>query len=156
MSKHVEIIDHSKELDAIKKEFGEHFYRDDKATLKAAELWGAPTNGISGVFKQVTTEAIDNLKRCSAEIHFANTYKGYWLTGLSVSTGLCGYGHYPNVWQTKGYTSYEDARLAEILTLCEFFKSSLNDPIASISHKAEISRALTILEAEKTPQLNLF
>lgn len=147
------IVNFSKELEAIKQEFGSRYYCEDKAVQKAADFWGAPSNK-HGVFLNCRAEIICEVKRCKGEFEYVSTSKGYWLIGVSAQTSISGFGYAPSVWSHYGFKSYHDARLAAVIELHDFFNQKSG--ISSQSQKNEIQKILTILQSEKTLQLNLF
>jgi len=150
----IETVDLSQEIEAIKKEFGSHYYKDERATKKAAALWGETSNEC-GVFEKCSFETIVKTNHCKGEIQYANTSKGYWLIGVSAQTALFGFGYAPSVWDRKAYKSYYDARLAGVFFLHDFFNTAVNGG-SSQAQKTEIMQALAHLNGEKTPQLGLF
>lgn len=149
----IETVDFSKELEEIKKEFGERYYMEEGAVTKAAELWGAPSNDC-GVCLNRSEETLIDAKPFKAEITFCHTSKDYWLIGLNAATPMGGMGYAPSVWVRIGFTSYHDARLAGIQAMQDYFNRAAKN--LSQSQQAEALKVINQLEAEKTPQLSLF
>lgn len=149
----IETVDFSRELEEIKKEFGERYYMEEAATRKASELWGAPSNDC-GVCLNRQEETLINANHFKAQITFCHTSKDYWLIGLNYSTPMGGMGYAPSVWDRIGFTSYHDARLAGIQTMLDYFNRAAKN--LSQTQQAEAQKVIQQLEAEKTPQLSLF
>lgn len=149
-----DVIDKTAELAAIKREYGPDYYKNKEAQQAASDLWGAPCND-SGVFENVDTDIVYEKGLYRAEIHLTRTLKEYWLMGLSASTPLEGFGHYPSVWDRYGYSSRKDAKYQGLNLLCEYF-SKVGEKSSSLSMLTEFKKVIFHLYSEKTPQLNLF
>ena len=147
----MQTIDLSKEIQAIRDKFNPNYHKKPEARAAAAALWGWEEDII-------TTEIIVEVGRCKGELDFSPTAKGYWLIGISAMSSFNGRGYAPSVWDSIGYLSYHDARLAGVLKLIRFFEGVANEMISTNSetNRANAKEALRILEAEKTPQLVLF
>lgn len=141
------MIDHSAELEAIRLKYNLRHHFSEEALREASKVWGGSPNPC-GVLPS-EREMIFKNGLCSAEISFAKTSKGYWLIGVSASTSMGGFGYAPSVWDSFGFATRHEARLAGIEQLLHFFQKEDKD-------RPDTRMALRVLETEKTPQLSLF
>jgi len=149
-------IDMSTEIDAIKDKFNPKYHNKQEAINEAAVLWGCNPNE-HGVLP-MATETIVDVGQCKGEVKFSETSKGHWLIGISAMSSFNGWGYAPNVWNTTGYESYHDARLAGVLKLKDFFERVATEQSSTNSeaNRVNAQKAVHILNAERTPQLGLF
>lgn len=145
------------ELAAIKIKYGKRYYSDQNAIREAAELWGCHSSE-HGVCSPIKKEIIVDAGQCRGELFFCETTKSYWLIGVSTTSSYSGGGYAPSVWDSTGYLSYNDARLAGVLKLISFFENVISDKGScnSTSNRENAKKALRILKAEQTPQMTLF
>lgn len=92
-------------------------------------------------------------KRCQAEIRAAAGRNGLWAMSTSYMLPESGAGSAPNVWNSMAYHSRDDARAAGLLALESRFRkiAARSGPDAKAALKL-----LDLLDAERTPQLQLF
>lgn len=150
-------ITYADELQTIRQKYGARFYDDENAINEAAELWGCTPNE-HGVCRPLKRETVVQIGQCRGDLSFYKTTKGYWLMGISTMSGYSGSGYAPSVWDSIGYPTYEDARLAGVRKLIDFFEDVTNDCSScnTTTNRKNAHKALQELHAEKTPQLTLF
>ena len=145
--------DKTVEINAIKESYNYRNSNNKEARQKAADLWGVELNEYGFVANR-QHELIYNQNNLVAAIGYITSSKGFWLMGISASTPTSGRGYTPSIWDGKSFRSYEDARLAAIYKLYDFFKQA--ETYALPSHIKHVRKALIHLHNEKTPQLDLF
>lgn len=141
------MINQCEKIEAIRLKYDLRHHFSEEALREAAGVWGGSPNAC-GVLPAERDMIFKN-GLCSAEVSLAKTAKGYWLIGVSASTSMGGFGYAPSAWDGIGFTSRHEARLAGIGYLIDFFQKQGRD-------RPDIRKALTALEAEKSPQLSLF
>mgnify|MGYP000344932735 CR=1 FL=1 len=158
MSNDIKIIDHSEQINAIRKKYGEKFHHLKEPYQEAAQVWGFLNHNAHGVLEHYQTEKVVDYKGNKAEIHLAESSTGNWLIGVSAMTSISGHCYSPSVFSSYGFSSYEDARLAGIIELQRFFdrEARSNNSCGGASHKIQCEEVVKILQSEKQPQLDMF
>lgn len=153
----IQIIDHTNEIEAIKEKYGFRYFTDPRAIKEASELWGIECNE-HGIALNILTELLLDKKGLKAEFHIASSENGVCLVSIGVSTAISGLYSSPSVFQRIGYASYQDARLAGIQELTDFFNKEADsaNSCSSKSNREACKLAVIELHSQKTPQLNLF
>jgi len=151
-----EAVNFYDEVMNIKKRYDPNYWRNPSAIKELADFWGVSSNS-SGVIPH-QAETIVHIGRCKGQIYFAQTSKGYWLTGLSASSSFNGVSYAPSVTDTIGYKSYQNARKEGVKKLIDFFNAVTHDLSScnSEANRANGLKAVSFLKPELTPQLNLF
>jgi hypothetical protein len=147
------VIDMRPAISAIKKKYGAEYYRSAEAQTEVTALWKCTPNEC-GVFHEQKKETIVSVGGCKGTISFVQTPIG-WLIGVSVSTSLSGRGYAASVWDDCCFATYDDARLAGIQELTEFFESTIHDSSGGKA-LADAKAAIATMCLERTPQLSLF
>jgi len=144
------IVDKTKQLDAIKREYGPRYFCEVEAIAKAATLWGAACNDC-GVIENASEIIEVEHKRYRAEVRLYGTAKGYWFMGLNLTTSQSGFGTPPSVWEPYAFTDDMHARRWALDYLIQRLTSS------SECSKPDPAKAafLQMLEDAKAKQLCL-
>ncbi len=151
-----EVINFTNEVRVIRAKYAPRHWSNPDAMKELADLWGASGNN-AGVLPR-ETETIVDTGSCKGQIHFAHTSKDYWLIGLSAMSAFNGRGYSPSISGSIGYTSRHRARKEGVKGLISFFEAVVHDSSScnSESNKAHAKKAVSALQKELTPQLNLF
>lgn len=154
----IQIVDLSTQLNRIKKRHGPKYYFQKEAFADAAALWGFHTYNDCGVIPS-QMEKVVNLDSYQAEVHLAESSKGYWLMSFSAHTSISGTGSCPNVFDSIGYHSREDAITAGTEKVKAFYQGELSNQgeARSSSHHIAIEKALRLIDqSQNQPELDLF
>lgn len=154
----IQTIDMSKQLNKIRKKYGEKYRFEKQAYAEAAAIWGFDDYNDCGVIT-TTDESIVEVKSCKAEARLAQSSKGHWLMGCSAQTAVSGFGFCPGVFNPIGFTSYEDAKAVATKRIVDFFECEklCNGGCNTNSNKSNIAEALRLIkQAEQEPELDLF
>lgn len=154
----IQIVDLSTLVNQIKEKHGPKYYFQKEAFADAAALWGFSTYNDCGVIPS-QEEKIVNLDSYQADLRLAESSKGYWLMSFSAHTSISGTGSYPNVFDSIGYHSREDAITAGTEKVKAFYQGELSNQgeARSSSHHIAIEKALKLIEqSQNQPELDLF
>ena len=143
----IQIVDLSIQINQIKKKHGPKYYFQKEAFADAAALWGFSTYNDCGVIPS-QKEQILNLDSYQAELHLAESTKGYWLMSFSAHTSISGTGSCPNVFDSIGYHSRENAVTAGTEKVKAFYHGELPSQGGdhSSSRHIAIEKALKLIE----------
>lgn len=151
-------IDLSQPLNQIKQRYGERYFFKPEAFTEAADLWGFTDYNQHGVIPS-QEESILEANSCKASLRLAESTKGYWLMSYSIETSLSGASSCPNVFDSIGYSTREDAVEAGTFAIKDFYQQELDAGNNShkSSHRIGIEQAIKLIEqSEKQPELDLF
>lgn len=153
----ISIIDKSKEIQAVKNKYGPKFYHNPDALKAAADIWGIEHND-HGVALNRQKETLVEFNSCKATVSLVQTANNHWLMGLSVESAYNGFGYAPSIWDVTGFVTYWDARLCAVEKSIAFFKKVTlsSDSCNSDQNRYNASKAMVMLQGERTPQISLF
>lgn len=154
----IKTIDMSTKLDQIRKKHGPRYFFAEDASAEAAELWGFQVYNDCGVVPS-QVEKIVHLDSCQAEVRLAESVKGFWLMSISAHTSISGISSCPNVFDSVGFDSREDAINAGAEEIKAFYQRELSTrPGAnSSSHQIAIKKAIKLIDqSQNQPLLDLF
>ena len=143
-------IDFRCELHAIREKFGERYYDSEEAVQEAAQLWGLACNK-HGVLQQITERIRVEHRGYSATVRLYESAKGYWKVATDFTAPDSGSGGPASVWGATAFTHELAARRCGIMRLLERC-----DTQERYGNCAELAAFRRKLEAELTPQLDLF
>lgn len=153
----IAVFDLSEAQDAIRRKYGRQYHLSAECLADVAALWGLPNGSPlindAGVF--LTCEIALDLHAgpCSAEIEVAASPSGLWSMGKSCWGSDSGGGSAPSVWEQIAFRSRDDARLAAVAKLIEYFEAAI---ARGAPRECDLRSMLALLKAERTPQLSLF
>lgn len=152
----IEALDMRPAQDEIRARYGSDYYLSDACLRDVAALWGIGSDHACinrhGVFDPCQSLEL-RAGRCRAEIDYVRSPSGLWAMTTSYMTATCGGGSSPSVWNGVAFFSEDDARAVGIHSLIELFR---NIAAAGKSEAADARKIISLLEAERTPQLALF
>ena len=153
----IKTIDLSQDLNKIKKKYGERFFVKPEAFAEAAELWGFSEFNDCGVVPS-NEEIIVDASPCKASVRITESTKGYWLMSYTAETSISGVGSCPNVFNSIGFRSREDAITAGTCQIKKFYQSELSQKGSHRSaQQIKVEQALKLIEQNQNqPELNLF
>lgn len=149
-STHTHIADKSDEIAAIKAKYGKRYFCEPLAIAEAAALWGAKCNDC-GVLLDPIEKIEREHKRYRAKIRLYETDKGYWFTGLDLSTAISGFGTPSSIWDCYAFTDRQAVRAWAFNYLIHRLTFSGETPV----HDREKARFIALLEDAKVEQLCL-
>jgi hypothetical protein len=159
----ISIIDMRPELDAIRCQYAPRYWHAADALLAAASLWGiAPPMAEdmirpSGTFRHVQEEMLARIGQSYAAVSLVQAPNGLWAMATHGQTSTQGYGSAPSVWGDNAYHSRDDARLVAVHILTAWFQGIVTGQNTDSDAERDLARRIvSLLEAEKTPQLSLF
>lgn len=145
-------IDFSEEINAIRSKYSVNERPTTECYTHLARLWGFEKFNQFGVIES-QTESIPLREPLSASIYFASSKTGYWLYGISAQTSISGISYAPNLFNSIGFTSQNDAREAAVPEITRFFTQESQ---SSSSTSLLLKEAVRILEDFAHPTLDLF
>ena len=157
----ISIIDMRPELDAIRRQYAPRYWHAAEALLAAASLWGiAPPMAEdvirpSGTFRHAQEETLARIGQSYAAVSLVQAPNGLWAMATHGQTLTQGYGSAPSVWHDHAYHSRDAARLVAVHILTSWFQGIVTGR-HSDAERDLARRIVSLLEAEKTPQLSLF
>ena len=145
-------VDFSEEINAIRNKYSENERPTPECFTHLARLWGFQTFSQFGVLES-QTESIPLREPLSASIYFASSTSGHWLYGISAQTSISGISYAPNLFNSIGFTSQNDAREAAVDEITRFFS---RESQSSSSTMLLLRVAIKTLEDFAHPTLDLF
>lgn len=151
----IDTLDMRPAQNEIRTRYGRGYHVNDGCLRDVAALWGiAPQHKCisdAGVF--MSYERIQcRAGRCSAEIRHACSPSGLFAMDTSHMTASSGSCSSPSVWNAVAFQNEDDARAAGLYALIELFR---NIAASGRSEAADARKLVSLLEAERTPQLAL-
>jgi hypothetical protein len=157
------IIDMRPELDAIRRQYAPRYWHAAEALQAAASLWGITPSMAedvirpSGTFRHAQEETLACIGQCYAAVSLVHAPNGLWAMATHGQTSTQGYGAAPSVWSDNAYHSRDDARLVAVHILASWFQGIITGRHTDSDAERDLGRRIvSLLEAEKTPQLSLF
>ena len=101
----IRAIDHSKEMNAIRQEYGSRYFSEKGAVQSAADLWGFKCNEFGVIADKAAPIEIRASDRYTVKMDLSESSKGHYLIGVDTHTPISGFSYAPSVFVSLGYPS---------------------------------------------------
>lgn len=152
----INAIDHSKEMRAIREEFGTRYFDRKEAVAAAADLWNMPCNEFGVITERSEPLIIHSGDRYSVEITPSASPSGQYLIGVDTQTPISGFCYAPSVFVSLGYQSKQDANLAGIYEAGGYLYQRLKNPCSCSSESYAKGLEDLLKELQQATQPTLF
>ena len=157
----IPIVDMRPALEEVRRQYAPRYWHAAEALLAAASLWGiAPPMAEdvirpSGTFRHAQEETLARIGQSYAAVSLVQAPNGLWAMATHGQISRQGYGSAPSVWRDNAYHSRDAARLVAVHILASWFQGIVTGRHSDAERDLG-RRIVSLLEAEKTPQLSLF